>query len=365
MNSFIVIGTCNNLIRQVLFAIRSMGDSKALVIGGPNTRGLRWSKLCTRHAEASLAAADDTHFLALLNNFAREAPDAILVPADCEGIRTVNRVRDALSLRAIPVPDTTTLDMFDDKWRFYQFCRQYGLSAPETLYIGSKANLHYQLTVARLGTPFVIKPINQAGSQGVQVIHSEAQYEETIRHNDSYQFFPLIAQKYVEGVDVCIDLMSMYGQVRALAFQQRVGGEIRFFQNRDMERLALQLARTSVYSGVMNLDARIERGTGRVFLLESNPRFWASLTASVGCGLNFVAESISPAPQSQPVRMLTTGTFHLRHPIARPSSWMHMLADSGARGRLLRARMSDMELLGDFTRSLSARLRPGRRSFQQ
>lgn len=364
MNNFIVVGTCNNLIRQVLFAIRGFSDNKAVVIGGHNTRGLRWSKLCARHAEASFNEADDDHFLWLVNAFVRQMPKAVLIPADCEGARTINRVRERLPIRAVPLSDTATLDMFDDKWRFYQFCTEHELSTPETMYVGSKMDLDFSLAASRLGTPFVVKPVNQAGSQGVQVIHSEAQYEEAIRRNSAYQFFPLVAQRYVDGDDVCIDLLAVHGKVRALAFQQRVGGEIRFFPNKEMERLAYLLAATSSYNGVMNLDARIEHGSGKVFLLESNPRFWASLTASVGCGLNFVAESIAPAPRSTPVRMLTSGTFYLRHPIARPSSWKHLIADSGAHGRLLRARMSDLELLGDFTRSLSARLRPSRRSYQ-
>lgn len=366
MNSFIVTGTCNNLIRQVLFALRSFSDSKPYVIGGPETRALRWSKLCARHAHASFVPSDDGSFLEAVKAFAQERPDAILIPADCEGVRVLNRLQDRLPLGAIPIPDNVTLDMFDNKWRFYQFCTQYGLSTPETLYIGSKMNLNYHLVASRLGSPFVVKPVNQAGSQGVQVIRSEAHYEEAIRNNGAYHFSPLVAQKFVEGDDVCIDLLAVYGKIRALAFQQRTGSEIRFFQNRDMEHLAHRLARISVYSGVMNLDARLEKGTGKVFLLESNPRFWASLTASVGCGLNFVAESISPAPHAAPVRMLTSGAFYLRHPLARPSMWMQMISDPGARGRLLRAHMSDLHMLGDFTRSLSARLRPGRRgSYQQ
>ena len=38
-----------------------------------------------------------------------------------------------------------------------------------------------------------------------------------------------------------------------------------------------QLSQLSHYSGLMNVDARLENGSGRVFLIESNPRFWASL----------------------------------------------------------------------------------------
>lgn len=364
MNNYIVVGTCYNLIRQVLFAIRSFSNNKVVVIGGPNTRRLAWSRLCARHAEATFDPGGDEHFVGLVENLAKNLRNAVLIPADCEGARTINRVRDRLDVRIIPIAESATLDMFDDKWRFFQFCEQQKLRAPQTMYVGSKTDLRFADVAGRLGTPFVVKPINQAGSNGVQVIQTEAQYDEAILHNNAYQYFPLVAQKFVDGDDVCIDLFALDGQVRALAFQQRVGSEIRFFRNDEMESLAHRLAGVSAYNGVMNLDARIEKGTGKVFLLESNPRFWASLTASVGCGLNFVSESLAPAPLSAPVRMLTCGTFHLRHPIARPSSWMRVIADTGAHGRLQRARMSDMELLRDFAKSVSGRLRISGRSVQ-
>lgn len=364
MHNFIVVGTCYNLIRQVLFAIRSFSNNKAVVIGGPSTRRLRWARLCAQHAEAAFHPAGDEQFLDLVNGFAKNMRTAVLIPADCEGARAINRVRERLQVRIIPIAGTQTLDMFDDKWRFFQFCEQHELRAPATMYVGSKTDLRFSDVASRLGTPFVVKPVNQAGSNGVQVIHSEAQYDEIVLRNNAYQYFPLVAQKYVDGDDVCIDLFALDGQVRALAFQQRIGAEIRFFRNDEMESLAHRLAEAGGYHGVMNLDARIEKGSGKVFLLESNPRFWASLTASVGCGLNFVSESLAPAPLSAPVRMLTYGTFHLRHPIARPSSWMRVLADTGAHGRLQRARMSDLELLRDFARSLSGRLRISGRGVQ-
>ena len=34
----------------------------------------------------------------------------------------------------------------------------------------------------------------------------------------------------------------------------------------------------------MNVDVRLEQGSGKCFLIESNPRFWATLAAPVGFG---------------------------------------------------------------------------------
>jgi predicted ATP-grasp superfamily ATP-dependent carboligase len=341
------------LVQQVLWALRSHSERQCVVIGGPNTRAVRRSSLCADHAELSFEPEDDNAFVDAVERFAAKMHNPILIPADCKSVRLVNRVRERLPLRIIPVPDTDTLEMFDDKWRFFQFCKQNQLPVPATRYVGDKRSLNYAETAAQLGVPFLIKPINQAGSNGVQVIVNEAHYDDSVRHNPAYQFDSLIAQQYIEGRDVGINLMATGGKLRALAFQQRVGARIHFFADKAMEALARQIAGASGYHGVMNLDARIQDGTGDVFLLESNPRFWASLTAAVDCGLNFVAESIATVPPPDPVRMLKAGTFHMRHPAVRPSTWLSILFDSSGNGRLLRAKMADMQGLRATAKSVA------------
>jgi len=353
MNDVIVVGTCNNLVRQVLLALRSFSDRRGIVIGGPNTRGLRQSRLCAMHLEHSFAQGEEQQLVDLLTTVARTHPDAIVLPADCEGIRAIQRVHTRIPLRVIPIPDPATLEMLDDKWRFFAFCRRAGLPTPATIQVGHKRDLDFDALASQLGVPFVIKPSNQAGSEGVQVIHDREHFEQAVLHNTAYGFSELIAQQYIDGIDVCIDLFAVEGRVTALAFQQRTGAEIRFFADADLQKTAHRLAQECRYHGVMNLDVRIEHGTGRIYLIESNPRFWASLTASAGCGLNFVAESLAP---SRTVRMLTAGTFHMRHPLLRPASWLPLLFDSSGYGRLLRAKMVDMHTL--VTAMRAAALKP-------
>src|SRR5690606_12990205 len=157
------------------------------------------------------------------------------------------------------------------------------------------------------------------------------------------------------GIDVCIDLLAMEGNIRAMALRERIGARMRFFDNPRMRSLGERVAAASGYTGVMNLDARIEHITGRVYLLESNPRYWATVSASAGAGLNFVALSIDPPCNGAPARMLTQGEFHTRHPLIRPGAWAPMLFDSGGHGRLLRARMTDMQSVGGAIKSLAVK----------
>jgi hypothetical protein len=353
MINLIVMGNCRRVTTAVLQAIRSFTDAKCMVIGGPATAVLRRSTLCKRHITLDLIDAGDEAFVKLVNDIGRRYPHATILPADCDAIRMVSRVRSKLTLRISPIPDTETLDMFDNKWYFHQFCIQTGLPVPATRHLDSKTARDYAAITAELGETFVLKPLDKAGSTGVHIIRTKADYDKLIL-DDSYNYGPLIAQRYIDGPDIDISLLAWKGRVIALAIQQTGDSRIMFVPQPELEALATKLCVSSTYSGVMHIDARIEAATGKIFLIESNPRFWASVTASVWCGLNFVAESVMQSSARNGVHRLTSGIAYTRHPLIRPSSWRSLLADGGERGRLLRAIAFDPPALASFIKEFPA-----------
>jgi predicted ATP-grasp superfamily ATP-dependent carboligase len=195
--------------------------------------------------------------------------------------------------------------------------------------------------IAKLGTPFVVKPVNQAGSLGVHIVSSKEDYQTKILHNHDYRFSPLIAQQFIDGNDIDASLLSFDGRMSALAIQQASRSVINFVPNEYLEQVSAEICKVSAYHGVMHIDARIEQSSGKVFLIEVNPRFWASLTAAVWCGLNFVAESLYHPPGRRNVLKLTDGKAFTRHPAIRPHCWPHLAFDQGHRGRLVRASVFD------------------------
>lgn len=364
MIDFIVVGKSKNVVIAVLLALRSSSKAKCVVIGDEETAMLRWSSLCKRQVTLSFDGSADQRFAATVQALMARSPQAVLIPADCEGIRLVNRTRASMPERMTPVPDLATLDMFDDKWQFHAFCAQQGLPVPAQRLFQDKSGLRFDALVAEFGLPFVLKPVNQAGSLGVLVIRSRRQYEELVAAEGKYPYSPIIAQQYIEGSDIDISLLAFHGRLSAFAIQQVQGAQINFLPNAQLEAIAQRLCSTSNFHGVMHIDARRERGTGRMFLIESNPRFWATLTASVWCGLNFVAESIVESPRPAGPLRLTAGSASTRHPLMRPSAWGGMLRGGSEQGRLLRAMTFDLPSLGRLARELPQRALTFRRRKQ-
>jgi glutathione synthase/RimK-type ligase-like ATP-grasp enzyme len=248
------------------------------------TRYLRLSILCSTYLETGFADEDDAAFIEQANRFAQDMPDLVIVPADCPAARMVDRVRPHLKARVIPAPNNAMLDCLEEKWSFYLFCKKNGLNVPPTRLIGNKQELDFASTAQALGIPFIVKPINEKSSRGVTVIASEEEYRRKILCNDNYRFSPLIAQRYISGRDVCLDLFAVKGKVTAIAIQRRInplhqGSRIEFFDHPYLRDVAHAIARACSYEGVMNIDARIEDSTGNVYLLESNPPFLGQFVA--------------------------------------------------------------------------------------
>jgi biotin carboxylase len=348
--TFVLVGNSARIALPVLQAVRSFANENCVVAGSRETAGLRWSRLCKRHELIDFN--DDDHSARLIGGLAQRTPNAMLIPFDCEGIRLLNRLGSRLSIACVPFPDLATLDMFDDKWRFHQFCLANALPAPTTLYAGSKTELDFGALEAQLGLPFVVKPTNCSGSQGVQIVRSRRNLEEQILQNPDYQFAPLIAQRYIDGPDMDINLLSVHGRLRAFSIHRIDGPWMDFVPHVALEEIAGKICRDSGYHGVMNVDVRLDKSTGNVFLVESNPRFWASLAAAVGCGLNFVAESVRESATADAPRRLTSGRFLTRHPLLTPSAWGQAFSDRGETGRLLRARLFDLYSLGQLAQEV-------------
>ncbi len=393
---YVVTGTSVKIIRQVLLALKADGAGQCVVIGDAATQELSRTLLCDEIHVISICRADappdDARFVQLVNHYAALRDDAVLIPADVEGARMVARNRTALRMRVTPFSPPELLDVLNDKWRFFQFCCEHDLPVPPTRLLGDKEAVDFVALASELGLPMIIKPIDKAGSEGVVLIADASDFRRRIRDNPDYAYGRLIAQRYIDGIDLCFNLLAVDGIIVAQSTQRRTRNLVRFLENAELGELGRRLARASQYHGVMCIDARQEHVTGKIYLIESNPRFWASLGASAWCGLNFVTEAAKaqaatshvktsctttshatphhatprhampsdaaiPDPEKSGPISLSSGEFNERHPLMRPVAWPRLLLDTGRKGRFLRAWLLDLPVLCDAFGRLGRALR--------
>lgn len=346
-NHFILLSENTGVLVQVLYAVHALGSSDCTVVIPRRTSSFHLTNMASACIYADFSGTDDENLVAEINSLALNKPGLTVIPCDCPAERMMNRIGHCLNAALIPIPDIAMLDCFENKWRFYHFCKQHGLRVPPTRLFASKHELDFAGAARELGLPFVIKPVDQAGSVGVQLISSEQDYRQKILDDEGYRFSPLLVQQYIQGLDISLNLLAIHGRISAMAVQQRdapqnFGAPIEFIENPALESAAHAICGISAYHGVMNLGARVEEASGRVFLIESNPRFSGSLSASVWCGLNFVQACLEPQPPG--IRRLRDcrASVHY-HPLVRPTLWVQALCSKHAhRKRMLGAMMTDL-----------------------
>jgi predicted ATP-grasp superfamily ATP-dependent carboligase len=345
-HDLILLSENAGVLVQVLYAVHSLGSSDCTVVIPKSTRFFYLTNMTSTRIYADFSGTDDENLVAEINSLASSKPDLTVIPCDCPAERMINRIGHRLNAALIPIPDMAMLDCFENKWRFYHFCKQHGLRVPPTRLFASKHELDFA-SARELGLPFIIKPVDQAGSVGVHLISSEQNYRQTILDDEGYRFSPLLVQQYIQGTDISLNLLAIHGRITAMAVQQRdapqnFGAPIEFIENPALESAAHAICDISAYHGVMNLGARVEEASGLVFLIESNPRFSGSLSASVWCGLNFVQACLEPQPPG--IRRLRgcRASVHY-HPLVRPALWVQALCSKHAhRKRMLGAMMTDL-----------------------
>lgn len=126
--------------------------------------------------------------------------------------------------------------------------------------------------------------------------------------------------------------------------QQVSGSVIEFLSQPFLEVMASTLCKSSSYEGVMHIDARIDELSGKIYLIESTPRYWASLSAALWCGVNFVQESlkyITITHGHENTNRLVGARAYTRYPLLRPGGLRCLALDRGLRGCLVRLSVID------------------------
>ena len=105
-----------------------------------------------------------------------------------------------------------------------------------------------------------------------------------------------IIQEHIPGTDVGCSFLSENGRIAALTIQRRAmkqwapftsALQLEFLHDEGVAELAAAFAAATNWSGVVNLDLRLDTRTGEAVLLEANPRYWATLLGSLAMGVNF------------------------------------------------------------------------------
>lgn len=280
----------------------------------------RYSRYVASSAICPDSLTQEQRVEALLQETRRTAADVVL-PVDQWATRTVIAARSALpsSVRTAPVPSVESLAVADDKGALAELLAQNGIPLPRTLAVG--AGDAFEAAIRGLRFPVLLKPARSAGGRGIESFPDADAIIGRIRGNPTPSGASIV-QEFVPGSDLGCNVLCERGQVIAYTLQRGLARRPYPFQicpavSFGRDDAALESVRRLMaalrWDGVANVDLRKDSISGCASVLEINPRFWASLLASVAFGVNFAELACRLALGLEvPFEPVETGTFIVR-----------------------------------------------------
>lgn len=300
---------------KVLYCLNRLGIATDIIdLGSPGIA--RHSRY--RRGYRQLGLSEDGNIMTVeeigdaLQAHARAAGIDGLIGGDIRSSGVVHAIGDRLpGMTIFPSSDMATLDMLDDKWKFSQFMAGNSIPGPRTILLEDIADLDEPAST--LDFPLVVKPLFGESGHGVACIRDIEGLRKHLASGSKYARLPLLIQAFVPGYDADISVLASNGRVVCHVLHARSDNcTLRFMENEEAVRVASRIVEAAGYTGVANIDLRINKDTGAVTVLECNPRFWYTLQASLWRGLNFVEAGFRLAlGEDMSIQSPADGTYHL------------------------------------------------------
>lgn len=286
---------------DVLKALHAMGARVQLICDCRSS--IQFSRYArVLHVSKDLRAESPRRILDIINEHHRRKPVDFVLASDVAETMVLNDIRAELQVPVFPAADNATLRLLDNKWSFNQLCAAIGVPAPDSAFFPSKEHLDVARIESEFGYPVVVKPVDQSGGDGVVIAASREDLRARVL-SERYGFGAtgIVVQRYVRGRDWGYSAFAVDGRVKAaVMFACGPNWATEFRTHRNLLESAGRIVEHLRYTGVVNLDCRLDDESKTFKFLECNPRLFRRVTASRLVGVNVVKAAFSPIEMSAP-----------------------------------------------------------------
>lgn len=285
---------------RALKVVQSLAHSKQVKVHvlsvGRALSTVHRSRHC-RHYKLKSPKSDDNARLEKIVEISRCVHIDVLLPLGEEGVRFVVSNQRFLSklFHIPPIPDHKSFEIARDKWLLNEFARQQDLPTPKSILIPNHTCIDSLLH--SLSYPVILKPRIGFGGFGIQycgtaseLLHALEQRSEPLYQNGC------LIQQFISGSDVDLSVLCQDGKILAYTIQRPViepansfsyARTVEFIKHSKVFEIGQRLLSALNWNGVAHIDFICDEKTGRIFILEINPRYWGTLLGSTVSGVNF------------------------------------------------------------------------------
>jgi biotin carboxylase len=257
-----------------------------------NVRFSRWVK--KSHVLSS--SANSPEGMSQLKKIIQQRKIDVLLPIIPGEIASVMEEDSELrSLVRLPTqPSAKDYHYAGDKEQLSLFLEKHAIPHPRTLrYEIDRDGFRASLETVRF--PLIAKPSSSRGGTGVRRTDDPKALFSYLEAN-SQRNIPFIVQEFIEGRDYGCGVWCSEGEILYHTLYKRChsdGDSVQPFSGLIFEdappvmAIARSLMKKLRWNGIAQIDFRVDQATGGVFVLEINPRFWATVVGSMRLGVNF------------------------------------------------------------------------------
>lgn len=174
------------------------------------------------------------------------------------------------------------------------FMEKHGIPHPRTVRFAS-GDPEILEHLASLRLPVITKPTWGGGGSGMRVFENREGLVPYLEEKSTPEN-PVIVQEYIRGHDLGSAAFCNAGEVLHLTMQRNMSADqnsfrpskgLRFFDDPNVRTVVEKLMGALKWSGIAQIDLRVDGETGDLFVLEINPRYWGSVLGSQRMGVNF------------------------------------------------------------------------------
>ena len=286
INNIVIIAN-DPLVATALLRVASFWGRKCVVLSRYGCSYLRFAAACETFYEVEEEIIQH-QLMRSISDLALDKTDNLFIAAGDISTRALIITASENPLKTFPLPSLSSFDNLYRKDKFSELCNLLNLPIPLTAVVEDRYGLTSFLCAnAEISFPLIVKPIAMSGGIGIRVAKTPKQLQAIIDDTD-YNYHPLVVQQYIDGEDIGVSLLCRAGQVHVAYVQQRTSGGDRFPHGADLVGLAKKIVTNASYTGPAHIDARID-ASGKLYLIEFNARFWASVELSTYIGIDLLS----------------------------------------------------------------------------
>ncbi|HJV18942.1 MAG TPA: ATP-grasp domain-containing protein [Sediminibacterium sp.] len=290
--NILLIGYDSNIGLGVLFCLRLLGCDFYLLTHN-SRNAARYSRFIKK---SFLYHAEKDNLTDKIIELAERYKMDLIMPYDELETREVTKNKEVLSRYApcLLGTDPAYFDIGIHKLKLAEFLTEKGIPCPAFATYDNKVQLEKLIDLA--GFPLLSKPVRQSAGRNIQKFHDRESLQAFfVERPDAQRDF--ILQPFIIGSDVTCNVICRGGEIICYTIQEspvKTGSNfstndtLEYHNDNEVIGVVGNMMKELHWNGVACVDMRRDAQTRKVYVLEINGRFWASVVPSfLKAGVNF------------------------------------------------------------------------------